>query len=135
VMKNPTEYDFFTLIRELYLSGLKYADTNPKLMDIANQMIKNKNHPVYSEIMAGGKNQSSDIFENLLKLAISKGEIKADVDTKFISYLISSLSISTMEYYFEVVKGDDDCTTKIDEGIMATVNMFIGFVKDGIGAA
>lgn len=133
ILQNPEEVDFFTLLRELYLSGLRYADANPKLVIIGNQMLKNKEHPVYSEIMRESKNISSDIFGHLLKLAKSRNEIKENVDIKYISYLITSLNVSTLEYYFDVIKHSDNTTQKIDEDIMNTVDLFIDFIKSGIG--
>lgn len=43
------------------------------------------------------------------------------------------MNVATIEYYFEVVKGDEVNMNKVDDDIMDTVNLFIDFIKNGIG--
>ncbi len=132
LLANPEEHDFFTLLREMYISGLRFAHNNPKLVQIGNQVLKNKDHPVYKELLGGNSQKSNDVFEGLLKMGIGRGEIRGDIDTKFISYIISSLNVSTIEYYYEKIKGNTSDMTDWDDDIMDTVNLFIDLVKHGI---
>jgi len=131
VMENPEAHDFFTLLKELYMSGLKFGEANPKLMAIGNQLLKNKDHAVYQEILGESKPLANGIFKNLLELAISRGEVRENIDVKFISFLITSMNVSIIEYYFDVVKADN--IPEFDDKIMDTVNLFLDFIKNGIG--
>ncbi|WP_461205970.1 TetR/AcrR family transcriptional regulator [Clostridium sp. DL1XJH146] len=135
VMKNPSEVDFFTLIRELYLSGLRFAHANSKLVTIGNRILKDKDNPVYKEIMGENMTNAYGVFEGLLKQAIAKGEIREDIDVKFVSYIISSMNVATLEYYQDICIDDSVENEKWDEGIMETVNKFLEFVKYGIKAS
>ncbi len=132
VMKNPNEVDFFTLIRELYLSGLRFANANPKLVTIGNRILKDKDKPIYKKIMGENITNAYGVFEGLLKQAIEKGEIREDIDVKFVSYIISSMNVVTLEYYQDICIEDSKDNEKWDEGIMSTVDKLLDFIQYGI---
>jgi AcrR family transcriptional regulator len=132
VMLNPQDYDFYTLLQEMYRSGLEFAKQNPKAALIGNQVYKNQEHPVHKEIFKGGKEAGKAFYEQLIALAIARGEIRPDIDTNFIIHILMSLNVATFEYYFEAIKGADFNMTEIDDDVMDTVNLFIDFVKNGI---
>ncbi|HAJ95762.1 MAG TPA: TetR/AcrR family transcriptional regulator, partial [Actinobacteria bacterium] len=50
VFQNSKQYDFFTLIRQLFISGIKFAADNPDITLMGNWLLKNKSHPIYNEI-------------------------------------------------------------------------------------
>ncbi len=131
-MENPAEHNFFELLKDLYISGLEFANTHPKLVQIGNQVLKNKDHPVYYEAIGSNMSKSYKVFDSLLKLAISRGEVQPDIDISFVSYIISSMNLATVEYYFEVVKGDSDKVVEWNNDMLDTVNLFINFIKHGI---
>jgi len=133
VFKNPQEYDFFTLIRELFISGLKFAAENPEITLMGNWLFKNKGHPLHSEVVDIGLENAQNIYTGFLKLAISRNEIRDDIDLDFVSYTISAMNISVVEYYFQNVKGEEPDIRKFDEGIIETVDLLLDFIKNGIG--
>lgn len=133
ILLNPEEHDFFTLLREMYLSGLRFAHNNPKHVAIGNQVLKNKDHPIYEEALGSGTKKAYTVFEDLLKKAVEKGELRPDVDIGFISYMISNMNVSTIEYYYEKVCLGETNIEQWDENIMGTVDLLIDFVKKGIG--
>ena len=133
VFKKSQEYDFFTLIRELFISGLKFAANNPEITLMGNWLFKSKGHPLYNEVMGIGLQNAQDVYTGLLKLAISKNEIRDDIDLDFVSYIISSMNVSVMEYYFQEVKGGEPDIRKFDGGIIETVDLLLDFIKNGIG--
>ncbi len=132
VLHNPAAHDFFTLLREMYRSGLDFAKENPKAALIGNQVFKHQDHPVYKELFADSKDNAKALFNPLIALAISKGEIRSDIDVAFVIHILMSLNIATFEYYFDNVKGADFNMTEIDDDVMDTVNLFIDFIKNGI---
>ena len=134
VMQDPIQLDFFTLLEEMYRSGLAYAKANPKSALIGNQVFKDAKHPVHSEVFKGGKDSGSDFCEDLLELAIARGEVRPDIDKKFVANMLIAISIAAFEYYFEVVKGDDFNIVQLDNDIMETINLSIDFIRNGIGS-
>lgn len=131
-MANPEGVDFFTLLKEMYISGLRFAHENPKQVAIGNQLLKNKNHPVYEEVLGDGNKQADILFRHLIQQAIDRGEIRSDIDIGFTSYIISNMNVATIEYYYDVVRDTPDAMMNWDEDIMETVNKFIDFLKNGI---
>jgi len=132
VFQNPGQYDFFTLIRELFISGVKFAAKNPEITMMGNWLLKNKSHPIYNEIISTGLQNAQNIYTQLLEQAISKGEIRDDIDLDFISHTISSMNVTVVEYYFQNVK-EEAGIKKFDESIIGTVDLLIDFIKYGIG--
>jgi len=133
VLQNPEQYDFFMLIREMFISGLKFAADNPEITLMGNWVLKNKGHPIYNEIVGIGLQNAQNVYTELLELAISRGEIRDDIDLNFVSYIISSMNISAVEYYFQSVKGEETDMRKFDESMIGTVDLLIDFIKYGIG--
>lgn len=132
VMLNPQEHDFFTLLQAMYRSGLDFAKENPKSALVGNQVFKNRDHPVHREIFKNSLAAGRAFYDQLIGLAITRGEIRPDIDMDFIVHVLMSLNVSTFEYYFEVVKGSDFDITAVEDDVMDTVNLFIDFIKNGI---
>jgi AcrR family transcriptional regulator len=133
VIQNQKQYDFFTLNRELFVSGLKFAEENPELTKMANWLFKSRGHPVYDEVVSAGLKNAQDVYAKLLKNAISRGEVRSNIDLNFVSHMISSINISIVDYYFQNIKKGKANLHKIDEGIIKLVDLFIDFIKNGIG--
>ena len=133
VFKNPGQYDFFTLIRKLFVSGIKFAADNPEISLMGDWLFKNKGHPIYNEIVSKGLQNAQNVYYGLLESAVSRGEIRDDIDLGFVSHTISSMNISVMEYYFQGSNGEENVIRKLDESIINTVDLLIDFIKYGIG--
>jgi AcrR family transcriptional regulator len=133
VLKNPDQYDFFILMRELFISGLKFAADNPELTLMGNWLLKSKGHPIYKDIIEIGLQKAQDVYSGLLKHAISRKEIRDDIDLDFVSYIISSMNINMMEYYFQNIKRGEADMQKINKGIIKIVDLLLDFIKNGIG--
>ncbi len=132
VMLNPQAHDFFTLLQELYRSGLEFAKQNPKAALVGNRVYKNQEHPVYQEVFKDGKDAGKAYYDQLITLAIARGEIRSDIDMDFVIHILMSLNVSTFEYYFDAIKGADFNMAEVGEDVMDTVNLFIDFIKHGI---
>lgn len=127
VMMNPFNHDFFTLIREIYKSGLNFAVENPDLLAIGNRLIADPNHEIYKEILDENKDKSHEVFEMLLSNAIKRGDIRKNLDIKMISYLLTSINISIVDYYMEVTN-----KREYSEEMMEVIEKFIDFIQYGI---
>lgn len=126
-MMNPFEYDFFTLLREIYKSGLSFAMENPELLEIGNKLLADTSNPIFAEIMNDNKEKADQVFELLLNNAVKRGEIREGLDLKMISYLITNLNIAISDYYVNNLNA-----TEYSEDMMSVIDQFIDFVQYGI---
>lgn len=128
VLMNPQGLDIFTLIRELYKSGLAFGLAHPNYLEIGNKMIRDSSGIAVVEEFPDMKERSDNLFLGLLKEAVKRGEIREGLDLNLISYLLSSLNITIADYYFKV---RDKARLEVD--IMEEVEKLISFIRDGIG--
>lgn len=132
-MQNPEEHDFFTLIEELYTAGLQFAASNPQIATLGNWIYKNMDHWIVKEMYNSLAPKGQDIYQNLINLAISRGEIRPDIDIKFISYVLVSITTTMVEYYFINEKDGKADFRNMDESLSDTVKLFMDLIKNGIG--
>jgi AcrR family transcriptional regulator len=127
IMQNPEQHDFFTLLRELYLSGLQFAIEHPKYAEISKKLTASKGMPIYEEVIGRNMPSASEFFEPLLENAIARGEVRAGIDARMLAYMISSMSTLVVEYYLEHLG------PRYDEKMMETIDQFFDVLKHGIG--
>ncbi len=127
VMRNADQHDFFTLLRELYLGGIRFAKERPEYAEIGKKLLASKGTPIYEKVVQHNMPAAYKLFETFLERAIRRGEVRADIDVKMLAFLIASMSTLVTEYYIEHVARD------FDETMLATVEQFIDFLRHGIG--
>jgi len=127
LMQNLDNHDFFTLLREIYNSGLQFAAEHPKYAAISQKLLENKDAPIYKEMMADNMPSAIEFFVTLLENAKARGEIRQEINIQMFAYLIASMNTLLIEYYFEYV------AQSYDENIVETIEEFIDFLKHGIG--
>jgi len=127
VMRNPEQHDFFTLLRELYLSGIQFAVERPQYAEISKKLLASKGTPIYEEVVDESMPIAYEFFETLLENAIRRGEVRADIDVRMLAYLTAALNALVLEYYTEHIAQD------YDERMLATIDQFIDFLRRGIG--
>jgi AcrR family transcriptional regulator len=132
VLKNPERHDFFTLIKESYISGLKFASDNPNVARLGNWLLNNNNHPVFKELIDKSMPKAIDFYSELLKKAVINGEIRKDIDIDFVSNAISHLNAGMMDYYFKKHEGSEFGSEEFSKDIMDTVDLMIDFIKNGV---
>ena len=127
VMRNPEEHDFFTLLRELYVSGIRFATEHPEYEAISKNLFENTDGPLYRELVARNLPSAYQFFEALLENAVAKGEVREDIDTRMLAYMLVPMNQRFVEYYMEQVAGD------YDEGMLETLDQFVDLLRSGIG--
>jgi AcrR family transcriptional regulator len=132
VLKNPEKHDFLTLIKEVYLSAVRFGANRPKLLFIASELNNNKSHPVYKDFVEEGKKQSIAIYSNLIELAIERGELRDDIDVHFLAFTISSMGFNLNEYYFEFMNNDNLDYEEFSHKIIELVDKQIDILEKGI---
>ncbi|RKD32973.1 TetR/AcrR family transcriptional regulator [Thermohalobacter berrensis] len=126
VMNNLNRLNFFQIVRELYLAGIKFAKDNPKLSEIANNFVRDTDSNLKDEILESGIKKSNNLFKQLLTQGIDNGDIDPNIDIDLVAYVITSLSISISEYFIKEVKGEDEME------IMAFVDKMLYIIENGI---
>lgn len=126
-LMNPMDLDIFSLIKEMYVSGLNFALHNPELLEISNRLLSDPNHDLYKEIVEENKEKSDQVFQQLLKMAEERGEIRSGLDLSLVAYLLTSLNISVSDYY---MKRNE--TKTYSKEMLDVVESFLDVVKYGI---
>lgn len=126
LMSNPFDHNFFQVIREMNLSGLKFAKDNPRYMAIGNWMLKDMSKPFYSEVISENRGQAHDAYIMLLNNAIKRGEVREDIDVDFTARMIFKLS---SEFIIDEVNLENPNWT--DE-IIVTLDKFMALIENGI---
>lgn len=132
VLKNPKEHKFLTLIKEVYLSAVKFGANRPKLLFIASELNNNKSHPVYKEFVEEGKKKSLEIFSSLIELAIERGELREDIDVHFLAFTISAMGFNLNEYYFDYMNKENLDYEDYSHKIIELVDKQIEILEKGI---
>lgn len=128
VMNSLEQADFFQLLHGIYLAAIKFAIENPKYSQISKKVLQNRNSPIYQEIIHDNTPTANEFFKNLLRNAITKGEVRADINLEMVAYLITSLHTIIAEYYMERVSVD------FDASMLQTYETFIDFLRNGLRA-
>jgi AcrR family transcriptional regulator len=126
VIQNIENYDFFTLLRQIYIKGIEFARAHREYTEIGKRILENKNTPIYRELIKNNISQSYEFFENLLQNAIERDEIRNNINIKLLAYIIASLNTTIVDYYHENVYDD------YGEQMITIVDEFIKLLRDGI---
>ena len=79
-LMNPFGLDIFSLLKEMYVSGLRFALSNPDLLEISNKLLSDSNHELYKEILEENKAKSDFFFLQMLNQSVNRGEIRKGLD-------------------------------------------------------
>lgn len=126
VMANPMSVDFYILLKEIYMSGLRFAQSNPRLQKIGNLLIADRTSPIYQEFVQENMVRSDQFFQMLITKGIERGDIRPDIDVPMISWMVSRMNVLLADYYQEHVK------LELDEKYLTAVDQLISFICDGI---
>jgi AcrR family transcriptional regulator len=126
-IQNPAEHDLFTVIRDMFLSGVQFALAHPRYAAIGTRLMADKEGPLYREIQSDSRPASRAIYEPLIRRAMARGEIRDDIDVEMLHTMINSLTFSIIEYCSE--KHPDT----LYGGVTESVDVFTDLLKNGIG--
>jgi AcrR family transcriptional regulator len=129
VLLNPTEFDFFTLLEELYRTGLAFGREHPKAAKLGFEVNENKTSQVFKELLQESRQMATGFFMPILDLAIERGEVRPDIDKQFVIHMMIQMQLASFDYYLEYRQGES-----VDDDIMPTINLMLDFIRNGIGA-
>lgn len=93
--------DFFELLKAMHLEGAKFDLTNPKysklLLNAMNESYIEKIGYIGIKLKKG----SDQFFKGYIDKAQKDGKIRSDIDSQFLSFLVSRISLTLIEYVAE----------------------------------
>lgn len=125
-IENYQKYDFFPLLRELFIAGIQFKNKYPVISEIGDRLLNGENDALKNELYEESKPKSNQFFEELLKEAVKKGQIDPEIDIKFTAFMLTDFSISIVSYFFE---NHDPNNT---EEIMDYVDKMLYIMKNGM---
>ena len=114
------EYSFFQLLRELYLSGFRFANEHPRLLSIGMQL--QHNQTLYYEIFGEHVEKSYDFYERLLEKGMADNELDPAIDIVLASRLLTMFNYALVEFVYEDGKLDMDDMVIIDKMLYIVEN-------------
>lgn len=100
VIENTEATDFFKLLRDVYLAGIKFAKENPKLAMIGEIFLKSSDSELKNEILDDTITKAKRFLRDLLEKGIENGDIDPRVDVEVVSMMLTSFNVSLTEYFF-----------------------------------
>lgn len=91
-IQNPFQHSFFQVMREMFASGLAFANENPVYSQIGIRLLQDKQHMIYKEVIGVNEAVAIDIYKQLLLHGIKSGELRQDIDTDFVARLLYNMS-------------------------------------------
>ncbi|WP_432402427.1 TetR/AcrR family transcriptional regulator [Wukongibacter sp. M2B1] len=126
IMANINKLNFFEVLREMYIAGIKFAIENPKFQQIGDDFLKDNDVQLKEEIFGDSIPKSNELFVALINQGIDKGDIDSSIDIGLTANIITNLSISIGEYFINEIKGTDYME------IMTLVDNMLYILKNGI---
>ncbi|QSX07741.1 TetR/AcrR family transcriptional regulator [Alkalibacter rhizosphaerae] len=125
-MQNPFNMDCFSLIRELFRSGVRFAKDNPKLAKIAQHLMSNSEKDTYLEIMEEKKGEGIQIYKMILEKGMEKGDVRGDINLDIAAFFLFQLSNSLSDGFMDMFHQGDEAQ------LMERVEDMIEILKYGI---
>jgi AcrR family transcriptional regulator len=134
VLHDPDAHDFYTIMREMWRSGLEFARAHPEAAQVANQFLQYKAHPVYKALYGQNMQVGKAYYRSLIERGIAQGDIRPDIHIDFVVHMLINVSVSMMEYYFEEIHGQAFDMSQIGDDVMDTVTLYLDFIQHGIAS-
>lgn len=123
------EEGFFEEFREFFKAGAKFAFMKPEYYKIGNKMYENIE--IVKDILGIDVEEfdASKVFEPMIKIGIESGELRSDIDVKFITKAIYILSSNFIAKGFEEEEG------MTDKYIEEVTDKILEFIRYGIASS
>ena len=125
-LKEGKSLEFFERWRRLNIAGLKFAKDNFKLAKVASDIFNLKDTEIFNLLKEESKDLGLEMFEQLLKEGIKRGEIRKDINVKYTANFLYNASYFISDYFFE-----NQDIKNLDEFI-PLVDRIINIIADGI---
>jgi len=132
LIQNSNKYDFYMVIKNLYVASAQFAKDHPQMMKIGTWLLNNQQHEMFKELLKQSSKNPHNMYSDLLNMGINQGEVRPDIDIAYISHLLPILMSATMEFCMkkDVKTGaemfDDSIIMKSADLIIETMKYMLG---------
>lgn len=136
VRSETEDLPFPDRLERLLRSGFQFIDKHPLLTAVYFQLLQSGDAPFGSERLIQLRRQGNEFLSDLIERAVSKGELRPDIDIHKVGFLINSLLETLLRAYYTefldsglgLYKGD---SRELDLWIKSAVNLvFSGIRRD-----
>ncbi len=122
MVEGREKYGFFQLLRKVYLSGIRFAKDNPRLVPIGVKLASDKE--LYREIYGENEGKGVDFFKQLLDYGKEQGMVDPATDPALVAKILMGMSYSLVDFIM------DDGKLNLDD--MKIIDQMLYFVENGI---
>lgn len=115
---------FFESFKEYFRAGAKFAAMKPEYENLSRKMYENIE--LVNDILGVEDLDVSSYYEYMLEEGIKTGEIRSDIDVKFIAKSLYILSLNIMTEIIEEREGT------LNDLIDELIDKILDFIKNGI---
>jgi AcrR family transcriptional regulator len=122
IVKNRDKYDFFQLLREVFLSGIRFAQENPRLLPIGVMLANDK--ALCQGIYGEHQDTSADFIRQLLEYGKAQGALDPVIDLKLAATMLTGVVFSLTNIIME--------DGRLDMTDMKVIDQMLYFVENGL---
>lgn len=134
--------NFYELLKLIHLEGLKFDLSHPNYSRLLINAANERNNEELKNISNDILRQSDKYFEYFIIEAQKKGQIRNDIDYKFISFIISRISLSISDFisikynfaYEDIMKKKQEKLPVPRKKIEDTLNDMIEILRTGLNS-
>lgn len=137
---SKTKEDFFVMLKAMHLEGARFDLTHPKYSKL---IINAMNESLIDELGNVGielKKRSDHYFEDYIIEAQKNGKLRSDIDSQFLSFLVSRISMSLIDYvseqydfsYRELIENNINKMPVPEQELENILDDFIAVLKKGL---
>jgi len=93
LLANPKEISFIDLFKEMYVSGIKFALKNPKLVKMITHLLSTKGE-IYNRVMKDTLRMAIGLYVDLIELDKQAGRIKKSINSEVLAQLVIDMTIN-----------------------------------------
>lgn len=90
---NPMDLPFLDLFKKMYISGIKFAASNPKMVSMFSHLLSNKGE-IFDKVMKNNLDMALEIYTKMIDRDKSLGRIRKSIDTKVLAQLVIDMTIN-----------------------------------------
>jgi len=127
---------FFQRIRSIIWAGVEFVEEHPNIYRLYLKMIFHENFPLREELLKKVHILSADYLKSIVEDAISKGELRSDLDIDFVVFFLDSMLDRFLQAYtvafLDIGAGIYKATKRELEG---KIDQFMSILEAGLSSA
>ncbi len=135
-----TTEDFFAMLKAMHLEGARFDLTHPKYSKLIINAMNESASEKLGDIGTVLKKRSDQFFEDYIINAQREGKLRSDIDSKLLSFLVSRLSITLIDFvtekydfsYQELIENNINKMPIPDQKLEDILDDFIVVLKKGL---